>query len=197
LRDDWREIKMKRDIFVIGVGGQGIGLLSETIIRAADYAGLPVKGVDTHGLAQRGGMVTSHIRIGEGAFSPLIMPGQADMVLALEIHEALRGLSCHLKDGGILVYYNVSLQPLNVRLGRERPVTCEDITRECKRRSIKEYSVTAKVPDPRMQNMTILATLARENLIPTIDVKHYEMALEDLLSGKVLESNLALFRSLL
>lgn len=58
---------------------------------------------------------------------------QADMVLALEIHEALRGLSCHLKDGGILVYYNVSLQPLNVRLGRERPVTCEDITRECKK----------------------------------------------------------------
>jgi len=57
-------------------------------------------------------MVTSHIRIGEGAFSPLIMPGQADMVLALEIHEALRGLSSHLKDGGILVYYNVSLQPL-------------------------------------------------------------------------------------
>jgi len=46
---------MKRDIFVIGVGGQGIGLLSETIIRAADYAGLPVKGVDTHGLAQTRG----------------------------------------------------------------------------------------------------------------------------------------------
>jgi len=188
---------MKLDIFVIGAGGQGIGLLSETIIRAADYAGLPVKGVDTHGLAQRGGMVTSHVRIGEGVFSPLVMLGQADMVLALEIHEALRGLNSYLKDGGTLVYYNVSLQPLNVRLGKERPVTYEDITKECKRRSIKEYPVTAKVPDPRMQNMTILATLARENLIPAIDIKHYEMALEDLLSGKVLESNLALFRSLL
>ncbi|MCU0237509.1 MAG: 2-oxoacid:acceptor oxidoreductase family protein, partial [Acidobacteria bacterium] len=47
------------DIFVIGVGGQGIGLLSETLVRAADHAGMPVKGVDTHGLAQRGGIVAS------------------------------------------------------------------------------------------------------------------------------------------
>ncbi|SDX73903.1 indolepyruvate ferredoxin oxidoreductase beta subunit [Acetomicrobium thermoterrenum DSM 13490] len=188
---------MKLDIFVIGVGGQGIGLLSETIIRAADHAGLTVKGVDTHGLAQRGGMVTSHIRIGEDAFSPLIMPGLADMVLALEIHEALRGLNTYLRDKGTLVYYSVSLQPLNVRLGKEKSVTIDDISRECKMRSVKEYAVSREVPDPRMQNIAILGTLARERLIDSVEPRHYEMALEDLLSGKVLELNLNLFRSIL
>lgn len=52
-------------IFLIGVGGQGIGLLSEIIARAVDYSGQKVLGVDTHGLAQRGGVVSSHIKIGK------------------------------------------------------------------------------------------------------------------------------------
>ena len=53
------------NVFMIGVGGQGIGLLSEVLIRAADRAGHRVKGVDTHGLAQRGGPVISHLRLGD------------------------------------------------------------------------------------------------------------------------------------
>jgi indolepyruvate ferredoxin oxidoreductase, beta subunit len=77
-------------IYLIGVGGQGIGLLSETILRAIDHAGIPVKSVDTHGLAQRGGTVSSHIRLGEQIYSPLIREGSADFFLALEILEAYR-----------------------------------------------------------------------------------------------------------
>ena len=76
------------NIYLSGVGGQGIGLLSELILRAVDHAGQPVKAVDTHGLAQRGGIVVSHIRIGPAVFSPLIRPHQADLVVALERHEA-------------------------------------------------------------------------------------------------------------
>ena len=53
------------NIYLIGVGGQGIGLLSEVLIRAADHAGFGVTGVDTHGLAQRGGIVVSQIKIGD------------------------------------------------------------------------------------------------------------------------------------
>ena len=72
------------NIYLTGVGGQGIGLLIEILLRAADHAGFPVKGVDTHGLAQRGGIVVSQIRIGEEAHSPLIRQGEADLVVALE-----------------------------------------------------------------------------------------------------------------
>ena len=81
------------NIYLTGVGGQGIGLLSEILIRAADHAGHRVKGVDTHGLAQRGGIVVSRIRIGDRVHTPLIPAGEADLVIALERHEALRGLN--------------------------------------------------------------------------------------------------------
>ena len=60
------------NIFLIGVGGQGIGLVSEVIARAADVAGIAVHGADTHGLAQRGGSVSSFIRLGDKAYSPMI-----------------------------------------------------------------------------------------------------------------------------
>ena len=110
------------NIYLTGVGGQGIGLLSEVMLRAADYAGLPVKGVDTHGLAQRGGVVVSHLRCGDNVYSPLIQEGDADMVVALERHEALRGTNSFLKNGGTLVYYNTVWQPLEVRLNKAEEV---------------------------------------------------------------------------
>ena len=86
------------NIYLCGVGGQGIGMLSEILLRAADYAGHPVKGVDTHGLAQRGGIVISHLRLGPGVHSPLTLENGADLVIALEKHEALRGVQDALRD---------------------------------------------------------------------------------------------------
>ncbi len=60
------------NIYLCGVGGQGIGLLSEVLLRGGDYAGLKAKAVDTHGLAQRGGIVVSHLRFGSSVFSPMV-----------------------------------------------------------------------------------------------------------------------------
>ncbi len=183
------------DMYLIGVGGQGIGLLSETIIRAADAAGLPVRGVDTHGLAQRGGTVVSHIRMGNGAHSPLVRPGRADMVIALEKNEALRGLNTHLADKGTLVYYDCEFQPLKVRLGKASRIGTELISRECQARDISVFRVFEQhLPDSRMQNIAVLAAIAKNRLIPGVDGAHFERALQDLLSGEMLEKNLALFR---
>jgi indolepyruvate ferredoxin oxidoreductase beta subunit len=188
----------KFDIFVIGVGGQGIGLLSETLIRAADYAGKTVRGVDTHGLAQRGGMVASHVRIGAGAHSPLVMSGQAEMVVALERHEALRGMNLFLKDGGILAYYDAVWQPLDVRLKKQAAVTTAAIGAECRARAIREVRVfQTGLADPRMQNVAVLAEICRLDLIPGLEAGHYEAALNDLLAGAMLEKNLALLRRLI
>jgi len=184
------------DVFLIGVGGQGIGLLSETILRAADAAGFPVRGCDTHGLAQRGGTVTSHVRVGGRAHSPLIPAGAAAFVVALERHEALRGLNTMLADGGTLVYYDSCWQPLPVRLGRAAAVAGDDIVREAERRRVRVERVSAALPDPRMQNVAVLATLAKQRLLPGIEPSHIERALDDLLQGPMLEKNLDLFRRL-
>lgn len=185
------------NIFLIGVGGQGIGLLSEVLIRAADYAGWPVAGVDTHGLAQRGGTVTSHLRLGD-VYSPLVPAQQADLVIALERHEALRGQQEMLAVGGTLLYYNCSWQPLSVRLGQETSPSPAEIAAVA---AVREQRVVAIEPvalaDVRLQNCVLLAALAREGLVPRLEPEHYERALADLLPETLLIMNITLFRQLL
>ena len=188
----------KMNIYMIGVGGQGIGLLSESLIRAADYAGLHVRGVDTHGLAQRGGTVKSHLRIGEGIYSSLIQKGKADLVIALERNEALRGLETYVKNSGKLVYYDTSWQPLDVRLGDGKEVKSSDIKEKAEIKNIEDIKVFKEdLEDSRMQNVVILAEIAKRNLISEIDIEDYKKALKDLLKGEVLNKNLDIFEEII
>ncbi len=187
-------IQNQFSIYLTGVGGQGIGLISEIILRAADHAGHQVKGVDTHGLAQRGGIVVSQIRIGKKVHTPLIPRGQADLVVALERHEALRAVTGALKNGGSLVYYNTVWQPLPVRLNQDKEVSEEMVSRACGNRRIKEYKVsTPDLDDPRMQNIVVLAVIDQKTLIPGIETGHYTAAMKDLMAGAMLEQNMRLF----
>jgi len=181
-------------IYLTGVGGQGIGLISEIILRAADHGGHRVKSVDTHGLAQRGGIVVSQIRIGDNVFSPLIPAGQTDLVISLERHEALRAAVTVLKDNGCLIYYNTVWQPLSVRLNETAEVVESDIQDLCRARGIRVISVFHDdLPDIRMQNMVVLSEIHRHRLIPGIDLKHYRSAMADLMAGAMLERNRGLF----
>ncbi len=184
----------KFNIYLTGVGGQGIGLISEILLRAADNAGLNVKSVDTHGLAQRGGVVVSHIRMGETIYTPLIPAGESDLVVALERHEALRGMNGALKNGGVLIYYNTVWQPLDVRLKNADEITEDVISQECQRRDIREIRVVEPaLKDIRMQNVAVLADIAKFELIPGINNENYIEAMKDLMEGKKLEDNMKLF----
>jgi len=181
------------DIFVIGVGGQGIGLLSEVLVRAIDHAGMRVKGCDTHGLAQRGGIVTSHIRAGSGAHSPLVSEGCADLAIALERHEALRAAERQLRTNGTLVWYDAVMQPLPVRLALAAEVSEKDVRDAAGRKGAACVRVFRDgLPDARMQNMAIVAEVLALGLVPGLGPGHVRLALADLLSGPSLESNLAL-----
>ena len=183
-------------IYLSGVGGQGIGLLSETILRAADHAGHTVKAVDTHGLAQRGGIVVSQIRMGSDVHSPLISMHKADLVVSLERHEALRATARFAKEKSTLIYYNTVWQPLDVRLGRIPQVSTEAIQSFCRKRSVRIIEVFhPELEEARMQNVALLAGIDREGLIPNIESRHYRRALEDLMTGNTLKKNLALYES--
>ena len=94
---------MNKDILLCGVGGQGTVLASKLIASAAMRCGDPVHSAETIGMAQRGGSVISHIRIGERAASPLIPRGNADILIAFEPAEAVRNLSYLKKDGVVIV----------------------------------------------------------------------------------------------
>lgn len=96
-------MKNTTNILIVGVGGQGVLLASELISDAALDAGYDVKKSEVHGMAQRGGVVSSHVRIGEKIFSPLIPLGKADVLLAFEEAEAMRWVHFVKPDGALVV----------------------------------------------------------------------------------------------
>ena len=106
---------MNKDILICGVGGQGTVLASKIIAAAAAEEGNPVHSAETIGMAQRGGSVTSHVRIGENAYSPMIPFGGADMLLAFEPGEAVRNLR-YLRKGGTAVVNTAAVKPVTESL---------------------------------------------------------------------------------
>jgi len=91
----------KCDVLIAGVGGQGIVLCSDILGAACITEGVPVKGAEVHGMAQRGGSVEAHVRIG-CIYGPRIPEGCADVLIAMEPLEGAR-LSHYLKDGGTAI----------------------------------------------------------------------------------------------
>ncbi|MBQ8946132.1 MAG: indolepyruvate oxidoreductase subunit beta [Lachnospiraceae bacterium] len=107
---------MNKDILICGVGGQGTVLASKIIAAAAMEEGNTVHSAETIGMAQRGGSVTSHVRIGDGACSPLIPFGSADIILAFEPGEAVRNLK-YLKKDGIVIVNTSTSRPVTASIG--------------------------------------------------------------------------------
>ncbi len=91
------------NIVLAGVGGQGILLASKVLAEAAVIEGYDVKSNEVHGMAQRGGNVICQVRFGDKVFSPLVKKGSADILVAMEITEALRYCGYAAPDGRIFV----------------------------------------------------------------------------------------------
>ena len=111
------------DILIVGIGGQGTILASNILGEACLSEGRPVKGAETHGMAQRGGSVETHIRI-DGQYGPLIVPGTADLLISFDLLEALR-YSHYLKAGGKMVVNRHMVLPTSV-FTQKAPVPTED-----------------------------------------------------------------------
>ncbi len=94
---------MKRDVILAGVGGQGLLALAAVLGETARSLGLFLKQAEVHGMAQRGGIVQSHVRYGDQpVHSDLVQEGSADVILSLEPMEALRYLPFLAPDGIVI-----------------------------------------------------------------------------------------------
>jgi len=91
------------NVLVVGVGGQGVIMISKVLARICQIQGLQVKQSEVHGMAKRGGVVFSHVRFGQQVWSPTITKGEADILLALEWAEGLRWLSHLKRDSGTFI----------------------------------------------------------------------------------------------
>lgn len=105
-----------KSVLIVGVGGQGTLLASRLLGSAMMDLGYDVKVSEVHGMSQRGGSVETYVRYGEKVYSPVIDPGEADIVLAFEQLEAARFLP-FLKKGGVVVTNTQKIDPMPVVTG--------------------------------------------------------------------------------
>ena len=166
---------MRKNIILCGVGGQGTVLASRLISAAAMAKGLPVFSAETIGMAQRGGSVFSHLRLGENLYSPMIALGEADLILGFEPGEAVRLLP-FLKPEGEMVVSSRPVMPVTAALS-DTPYRAQDMLDYLKSRVSRLHIVDAEkalqaVGSPRVLNLILLGAalkagalgLAREDL---------------------------------
>jgi indolepyruvate ferredoxin oxidoreductase beta subunit len=106
------------NFLLAGVGGQGTILASDVLAEVGLRRGQDVKKSEVHGMAQRGGSVTTYVRWGDKVYSPLIGPGEADFYLAFEKLEALRYIEM-LRPGGTVLVNDYAISPLSVSSGSD------------------------------------------------------------------------------
>jgi indolepyruvate ferredoxin oxidoreductase beta subunit len=150
-------------VIIAGVGGQGIILASRVLSVAALKSGYRVKVSETHGMAQRGGSVITHLRYGSNVYSPLISAGQADYLIGFEKLEAVRCLPL-IRDDGLLIISDQEIPPLPVLLGRfPYPELTGDSLRGSAPRLqfVPALACARQLGDSRAVNMVLLGCLAR------------------------------------
>ncbi|MBW7851506.1 MAG: indolepyruvate oxidoreductase subunit beta [Rhodospirillales bacterium] len=150
------------DVLVVGIGGQGVLTATEVLAEAAIELGYDVKKTEVAGMAQRGGMVTSHLRFGEKVMAPAIAPGSADVMIAFEAAEALR-CSPFLRPGGIAIVNTQEVIPPVVSTGLFKYP--DDPVGEMRARGVRLLALDAAgiartLGDPRLANSAMLGAAA-------------------------------------
>ncbi|MCD4656996.1 MAG: indolepyruvate oxidoreductase subunit beta [Planctomycetes bacterium] len=150
------------NIVMCGVGGQGVLLASELIIEVARVNGFEVRKSEVHGMAQRGGAVSSHVRFGRDVFSPLIPEYAADFIMSFEYMEALR--YTNMVNKSTKIYLNAhKLVPTTVMMGG--PAYPENIEAELLPMTESVYTVPAlnfaqELGNGRAENVVLLGAVA-------------------------------------
>lgn len=152
---------MNNDILLCGVGGQGTVLASKLIAAAAMAKGNTVHSAETIGMAQRGGSVTSHIRIGDKASSPLIPLGCADILISFEPSEAVRNLK-FLKKDGIVIVNTVPVRPTTESLhptGYDGTEMIEYLKKKCTCITVNAEELCRPLGSSKFFNVAVLGVL--------------------------------------
>ena len=184
----------KQDILMVGVGGQGIILASDILGKVAITAGYDVKKTDTIGMAQRGGSVTSHIRLANHVWSPMIKEGDVDILVAFENLEAARSVS-YLNNESLAIINNQIIPPLSVSLGNSAYPTNLEIGNILKQKTDHFYFIEGAIKakelgDARTVNILMLGCLS--SFLP-IDVNLWHNCISSILPAKILDINLRAF----
>lgn len=182
------------NILLSGVGGQGAILASNILAHVFVEAGYDVKKSEVHGMAQRGGDVTTHFRYGRKVYSPLIKYGDVDFLLAFELLEALRYINYCKKDAKVLIN-NQKILPPAVNLGlASYPDDVPGTFRKYFDGNVHiatGQEIATRLGNPQAANVVLVGAFS--NFFPEIKDKMWAAALTDLLPKKILDLNIKAF----
>ena len=168
---------MKKSVLFTGVGGQGVLTVANILAKAALEEGFHVLTSEVHGMAQRGGSVVCHVRIGN-IHSPLIPDGGADAIVSMEPLEALRHIEKISKDGIVLTDITPVIPP-NVSIGKAVYPPLEKIfgemAKKCKLVKIDALKIAKEAGNAITRNIVMLGALAEMDVFPVSKEKILSM----------------------
>ncbi|MDP4183355.1 MAG: indolepyruvate oxidoreductase subunit beta [Bacillota bacterium] len=188
---------MKYDILIAGVGGQGTVLASRLIAASAIKAGYFIRTSETIGMAQRGGCVVSHVRIGDENLSPIIPYGAADLLIGFEPAEAARCISRLKKDGKCVVNTRV-IKPVTASLStvsyKVEPIY-EFINKNSSQAIMVDgYSLAKESGSVKALNTVLLGVAVAANFLP-FSKNDMESIISENVSPKYVELNKKAFNT--
>jgi indolepyruvate ferredoxin oxidoreductase beta subunit len=189
-----KENEKVTNIFLSGVGGQGTILASNILGEVFLKAGYDVKKSEVHGMAQRGGDVTTHFRFGKKVYSPLIKYGDVDFLISFELLEAARYINWVKPEGKVIINKQEILPP-TVSLGQM--AYPKDIEKTFKKYFknhvwiVNGQEIARKLGNIQAANVVLVGAFS--NFFPEIKEEQWTNAIKELLAAKLHELNLRAF----
>jgi indolepyruvate ferredoxin oxidoreductase beta subunit len=189
-----KENEKVTNIFLSGVGGQGTILASNILGEVFLKAGYDVKKSEVHGMAQRGGDVTTHFRFGKKVYSPLIKYGDVDFLISFELLEAARYINWVKPEGKVIINKQEILPP-TVSLGQM--AYPKDIEKTFKKYFknhvwiVDGQEIARKLGNIQAANVVLVGAFS--NFFPEIKEEQWTNAIKELLAAKLHELNLRAF----
>ncbi len=183
-----------KGILLAGVGGQGILRASDILCSVFMAAGLDVKKSEVHGMAQRGGCVTSHVRYGEKVNSPLAKKNDIDILVSFEQMDTLRYLD-YVKESGTVIMNTEKIFPPAVNLGEA--LYPSNVLETVRRHFVKVVSIDAATLALRAGNIRTVNTvfLGAISSCLNLPLELWEKVLQESFPSKLISANMEAFCS--
>jgi indolepyruvate ferredoxin oxidoreductase beta subunit len=188
---------MKLDTIFTGVGGQGVVVLSDIFCEAAMLDGFDVAKAEIHGMAQRGGSISAHVRIGDKVLSPLIERGKADAIVGFEVLETARALPM-LKPQGTVVVNTKYIPPTSSLQTSGKTLRPERLLALIHDRTSRVYEVDGTEIAKRLGNQLVVNTilLGAVSALPDMPIREdsFKHAIAGRLKEKYIKLNMQAFQ---
>ena len=183
----------KKSALLVGVGGQGVILVSKILVAGLMQAGYDVKMSEVHGMSQRGGSVSTQVHWGEKVYSPVIGKGAADIVVAFEKMEAVR-YADFLKPDGVAVINDYEIPSSTIAAGLcEYPEGClEAMQNHFKCFTLNAGEIAMNLGNAKCMNVVLFGAMTKALAMDDID---WEAIIAETVPTKFLELNLAAYRA--